>query len=305
MRAVRFDRYGGDEVLEVRDVPTPSAGPGRVLVRVRAAAINPGEIAIREGALHDRWPATFPSGEGTDLAGVVEEVGDGVTGLSPGDEVVGWTEERASHAEFVAVPAEQLTAKPPELSWETAGTLFVAPMAGYALVQAAAPQAGETIVVSGAAGGVGSVAVQLAARTGATAIGLAGEHNHGWLRSRGIVPVRYGDGQAERIREAAPGGVDALADSFGGGYADLGIELGVAPERISTVIDYEAVERLGIVGTGSHQIGTAEILAEIAGLVADGSLEIPIARVYPLEEVRDAFRELGERHTRGKIVLVM
>jgi NADPH:quinone reductase-like Zn-dependent oxidoreductase len=305
MRAVRFDRYGGDEVLEVRDVPTPSAGPGRVLVRVRAAAINPGEIAIREGALHDRWPATFPSGEGTDLAGVVEEVGDGVTGLSPGDEVVGWTEERASHAEFVAVPAEQLTAKPPELSWETAGTLFVAPMAGYALVQAAAPQAGETIVVSGAAGGVGSVAVQLAARTGATAIGLAGEHNHGWLRSRGIVPVRYGDGQAERIREAAPGGVDALADAFGGGYADLGIELGVAPERISTVIDYEAVERLGIVGTGSHQIGTAGILAEIAGLVADGSLEIPIARVYPLEEVRDAFRELGERHTRGKIVLVM
>jgi NADPH:quinone reductase-like Zn-dependent oxidoreductase len=276
-----------------------------VLVRVRAAAINPGEIAIREGALHDRWPATFPSGEGTDLAGVVEEVGDGVTGFSPGDEVVGWTEERASHAEFVAVPAEQLTGKPPELSWETAGTLFVAPMAGYALVQAAAPQAGETIVVSGAAGGVGSVAVQLAARTGATAIGLAGEHNHGWLRSRGIVPVRYGDGQAERIREAAPGGVDALADAFGGGYADLGIELGVAPERISTVIDYEAVERLGIVGTGSHQIGTAGILAEIAGLVADGSLEIPIARVYPLEEVRDAFRELGERHTRGKIVLVM
>jgi NADPH:quinone reductase-like Zn-dependent oxidoreductase len=305
MRAVRFDSYGGDEVLEVRDVEDPVAGPGRVLVRVRAAALNPGEISIREGLLHDRWPATFPSGQGTDLAGVVEAVGDGVSSFSAGDEVLGWTEERASQAELVAVPQEQLIAKPEALSWETAGTLFVAPMAAYAVIQAAAPQAGETIVVSGAAGGVGSIAVQLAARTGATVIGLAGERNHAWLRSHGIVPVQYGEGQAARIRAAAPGGVHALADTFGGGYADLGIELGVPPERIGTIIDFAAVDRLGIVGTGSHQVGTPEILAEIAGLVADGELEIPIARVYPLEEVRDAVRELAERHTRGKIVLVM
>ena len=187
MKAVRFDGYGGVDVLEVREVEDPVAGPGRVLVAVRAAGINPGEIAIREGRLHERWPATFPSGEGSDLAGVVRAVGDGVTAFAPGDEVLGWTEERASHAELVAVPENQLTAKPAPLSWEAAGSLFVAASAAYASVQAVAPQAGETVVVSGAAGGVGSIAVQLARRTGATVIGLAGEHNHEWLRSHEVV----------------------------------------------------------------------------------------------------------------------
>jgi NADPH:quinone reductase-like Zn-dependent oxidoreductase len=304
MRAVRFDEYGSVDVLEVRDVEDPAAGPGRVLVAVRAAGINPGEISIREGLLHDRWPATFPSGEGTDLAGVVQMVGDGVTEFAAGDEVLGWTEERASHAELVAVPADQLTAKPPSLSWEVAGSLFVVAFAALASVQAVAPQAGETVVVSAAAGGVGSVAVQLAKRTGATVIGLAGERNHDWLRSRDIVPVTYGDGQAERIREAAPGAIDAFIDTFGGGYVDLAIELGVAPQRINTIIDYAAVERLGVHSEGTHAIASAAKLAELAELVADGSLEIPIARTFPLDQVRDAFRELAARHTHGKIVLL-
>jgi NADPH:quinone reductase-like Zn-dependent oxidoreductase len=304
MKAVRFDEYGGVDVLEVREVEDPVVGPGRVLVEVRAAGINPGEISIREGQLHERWPATFPSGEGTDLAGVVQAVGDGVTEFAPGDEVLGWTEERASHAELVAVPADQLTAKPASLPWEVAGSLFVAGMAGYASVQAVAPQAGETVVVSAAAGGVGSVAAQLARRTGATVIGLASEHNHDWLRRHDIVPVTYGDGQAERIREAAHGTVDAFIDTFGGGYVDLAIELGVAPERINTIIDYAAVERLGVNAQGTHAIATAPLLAELAGLVADGSLEIPIARTYPLDQVHDAYRELGKRHSHGKIVLL-
>jgi NADPH:quinone reductase-like Zn-dependent oxidoreductase len=277
MKAVRFDEYGGDEVLEVREVDPPVAGPGRVLVRVRAAAINPGETAIREGALAELYPTTFPSGEGSDLAGVVEALGDGVSGFAVGDEVLGWTDERGSHAELVAVPADHLIPKPEGVSWEVAGSLFVAPLAGYAAVQAAAPKAGEVVVVSGAAGGVGSVAVQLARRTGATAIGLASESNHDWLRSRDVVPVTYGDGQADRIRAAAGGRVDAFVDTFGDGYADLAIELGVAPERISTVIDFGAVERLGIHGTGSSQIASTKVLAEVAGLVADGSLEIPVA----------------------------
>ena len=177
MKAVRFDEYGGVDVLEVREVEDPVAGPGRVLVAVKAAGINPGELAIREGRLHARWPAKFPSGEGTDLAGVVRAVGDGVTVFSAGDEVLGWTEERASHAELVAVPADQLTAKPASVPWEVAGSLFVVAMAAYASVQAVAPQVGETVVVSAAAGGVGSVAVQLARRTGATVIGLASESN--------------------------------------------------------------------------------------------------------------------------------
>jgi len=304
MRAVRFDAYGGIDVLEVREVEDPGAGPGRVLVAVKAAGINPGEIAIREGFLHERWPATFPSGEGTDLAGVVASLGDGVSKFAVGDEVLGWTEERASHAELVAVPADQLTAKPPSVPWEVAGSLFVVAFAAYASVDAVAPQAGETVVVSAAAGGVGSIAVQLARRTGASVIGLAGESNHDWLRRHDIVPVRYGDGQGERIREAAHGPIDALIDTFGGGYVDLAIELGVAPQRINTIIDYDAVQRLGVHAQGTHAVATAPLLAEIVGLVADGSLELPIARTFPLDQVRDAFRELAGRHSHGKIVLL-
>lgn len=304
MRAVRFDRYGGVDVLEVREVEDPEVTPGSVLVAVKAAGVNPGEIGIREGRLHERWPATFPSGEGTDLAGVVRSVGERVSAFSEGDEVLGWTEQRASHAELVAVPSDQLTAKPASVSWEVAGSLFVAGMAAYACVQAVEPQRGETIVVSGASGGVGSLAVQLARRTGATVIGLASERNHDWLREHDIVPVRYGEGQDERIREAAGGAVDGFIDTFGGGYVDLAIQLGVDPARVNTIIDFEAVQRHGVQAQGTHAIATAALLAELVELAAGGELEVPIARVFPLEEVRDAYRELADRHTRGKIVLV-
>jgi NADPH:quinone reductase-like Zn-dependent oxidoreductase len=304
MKAVRFDKYGGLDVLEVREVDDPLAGPEQVLVAIKAAGLNPGEVAIREGYLDARFPATFPSGEGTDLAGVVQAVGEGVGAFAAGNEVLGWTEERASHAQLVVVPADQLTAKPTAVPWEVAGSLFVVAFAADASVQAVAPQAGETVVVSAAAGGVGSVAVQLARATGATVIGLAGEHNHDWLRNHDVVPVTYGDGQAERIREASGGTVDAFIDTFGGGYVDLAIELGVSPDRINTIADFEAVERLGVHGQGTHAIANAERLAELAGMVADGSLEIPIARTFPLEQVRDAYRELEQRHTHGKIVLL-
>jgi len=155
-----------------------------------------------------------------------------------------------------------------------------------------------------AAGGVGFGVAQLARRTGATVIGLASEPNHDWLRGHGIVPVAYGDGQAERVRAAAGGEVDAMIDTFGGGYVDLAIELGVAPERINTIIDYEAVERLGVHGQGTHAIASAELLTKLAGLVADGSIEIPIARTFPLDQVRDAYAELAARHSHGKIVLL-
>jgi NADPH:quinone reductase-like Zn-dependent oxidoreductase len=301
---VRFDHYGGTEVLEVRDVERPSPAPGEALVEVRAAAINPGEIMVREGFLHEMWPATFPSGEGSDLAGVVAELGPGVNGFAVGDAVLGWTDGRASHAEFVAVPATQLTAKPDALPWEVAGSLFVAPLAAYASVKAVAPAAGEVIVVSAAAGGVGSVAVQLALRTGATVIGLASEPNHAWLRSRGAVAVAYGDGQADRIREASGGRVDALIDTHGGGYVDLALELGVPIARINTIADFPAVERLGVSAEGTGSVASIDVVRELAALAADGSLEIPIARTYPLAEVREAYAELAQRKTHGKIVLV-
>jgi NADPH:quinone reductase-like Zn-dependent oxidoreductase len=304
MRAVRFDNYGGIDVLEVRDVEDPVPGPSEVLVAVKAAALNPGEIAIREGRMHERFPATFPSGQGTDLAGLVRAMGDGVENLSEGDEVLGWTEQRASQAELVVVPADQLTPKPAEVPWEVAGSLFVAGMAAYNSVDAVAPQAGEAVVVSAAAGGVGSIAVQLARRSGALVIGLASEANHDWLRAHDVVPVTYGEGQAARIREAAHGTVNALIDTFGGGYVALALDLGVPRERINTIADFEAVGRFGVKSQGTHSNASAGRLAELVALVAEGELEVPIARTFDLDEVRDAYTALADRHTHGKIVLM-
>lgn len=304
MRAVRFDRYGERDVLQVVEVPDPEPAAGEVLVRVRAAGINPGEAAIRRGLLHDRWPASFPSGEGSDFAGVVERAGEGVEGWRAGEESIGWTDARASHAELVTAPQEHLTRRPPQVPWEVAGALYVVGATSWAAVQAVAPEPGETVVVSAAAGGVGSLAVQLARRAGARVIGLAGPANHEWLREQGVLPVAHGDGLEQRLRDAAPEGIDAFVDTFGGGYVDLAVRLGVRPERIDTIIDYEAAERHGAKTEASQQGSKAEVLAELAELIARGELELPIAATYPLERVRDAYEQLERRHTRGKIVLL-
>jgi NADPH:quinone reductase-like Zn-dependent oxidoreductase len=303
-KAVRFDEYGDVDVLQVVDVERPVPGPGQALIRVRAAAINPGETAIRLGLMHDRWPATFPSGQGSDLAGVVDDVGPGVTGIAVGDEVIGFTHARASHAEVVAVDAANLVPKPAGVPWEVAGSLFVAGTTAWAAVHAVAPQEGETVVVSGAAGGVGSIAVQLAAGAGATVVGLASEPHHGWLRDHGVVPVTYGEGVADRIRRAAGGRVDAVVDTFGTGYVDLAIDLGVPPDRIDTIRDWEAAERHGTKTDGNLAGGRPEVLAELARLVDEGRLDVPIAGTYPLADVRDAVRQVDGRHTLGKVVLV-
>jgi NADPH:quinone reductase-like Zn-dependent oxidoreductase len=304
-KAVQYDRYGDIDVLEVRDVERPRPGAGEVLVEVKAAAINPGEAMIRRGALHDRWPTTFPSGQGSDLAGVVAEVGNGVDTFAVGDEVLGFTDNRASQAQFVAVPAEQLTAKPPEVSWEIAGALYVAGTTAYAAVRAVALKPGDTVAVAGAAGGVGSIAVQLAKRAGATVLGIAGPSNDEWLATHGVTPVNYGDGLAKRLRDATPDGqIDAFLDFFGGGYVELAVtEVGVDAERVDTIIDFPAIERFGVRGEGNADAADVTVLAELADLVAAGELEVPVAEVYPLDQVRHAFRRLEQRHTRGKIVL--
>jgi NADPH:quinone reductase-like Zn-dependent oxidoreductase len=303
-KAVRFQGYGGIDVLDVVDVERPVPGPGQVLVAVRAAAVNPGEAAIREGEFAQRWPATFPSGQGSDLAGVVVEVGAGVDGYAVGDEVIGYTNDRASHAEFVLVDRENLTPRPAGVPWEAAGSLYVAGTTAWAAVRAVSLEPGDTVVVSGAAGGVGSIAVQLARLAGATVIGLASAPHHEWLAAHGVVPVAYGPGVAERIREASGGRVDALVDTFGSGYVDLALELGVRPDRVDTIIDFDAAARHGVKTDGNMVGASSEVLAELAGLVDKGALEIPIARVYPLAEVRGAYRDLARRHTLGKIVLV-
>jgi NADPH:quinone reductase-like Zn-dependent oxidoreductase len=303
-RAVRFEQYGGSDVLDVVDVETPTLKSGQVLVRVKAAGINPGEAKIREGLLRELYPATFPSGEGSDLAGVVDQVGPGVEGVAVGDEVIGFTDERASHAELVAVDAKNSTPRPPNVPWEVAGSLFVTGATAYAAVRAVSAGKGDTVVVAGGAGGVGSLAVQLAVLAGATVVGLAGESNHQWLRDHGAIPVSYGEGVEERIREAAPQGVDAFIDTVGGGYVELALELGVAPDRIDTIADFQAAQKYGVKTEGNAVGASAATLAELARLISEGKLEVSIADVYPLDRVRQAFDELAKGHTRGKIVLV-
>jgi NADPH:quinone reductase-like Zn-dependent oxidoreductase len=304
VKAVRFDEYGGIDVLKVVDVPRPIAGPGQVLVQVKAAGINPGEAKIRDGLLHSRWPATFPSGQGSDLAGIVAETGPGVTGIEAGDEVIGWTDNRASQAEYVIVEPEQLTPKPPAVPWDVAGALFVAGATAYAAVQAVELTDGDTVVVSAAAGGVGSIAVQLARRAGATVIGLASEDNHAWLSAHGVIPVSYGDGVDGRLRKAAEQ-VDAFIDTHGGDYVELALELGIERSRIDTIANFPAVEKYGVKAAGNAAGASAGVLAELASLIAAGQLEVPITATFPLGQVQDAYRRLAQGHLLGKIVLIV
>lgn len=303
-RAVRFDRYGGRDVLYVADIDMPSPGPGEVLVEVRAAGINPGEAGIRVGAMHEIFPATFPSGEGSDLAGVVLVVGPEVTEFAVGDEVMGFSLRRSSHATHAVVPVGQLIPKPPQLSWEVAGSLYVVGCTAYAAVRAVAPQAGETVAVSAAAGGVGSLVVQLLVRRGARVLGIASQNSADWLRAHDVTPVEYGDGLEARLREAAPNGIDAFIDLFGPDYVQLAVDLGVAPERIETIIAFEKAGEVGAKTEGSVDASTPEVLAEMADLVAGGAIDFDIAATYPLDQVADAFAELEQRHTHGKIVLL-
>ena len=301
MKAVRFDRYGDIDVLRVTDLPTPEPAQGEALVKVKAASINPGEAKIRAGLLHAMWPATFPSGEGSDFAGIVAKLGSAATGLAAADEVIGFTNRRASHAEYVVVEVANLTRKPANVSWEVAGSLPIAGSTAYAAVRAVSLKPGDTVAVSGAAGGVGSIAVQLAKRAGASVIGIAGPGNHDWLMAHGIRPVAYGDGLSDRLRAAR---LDAFIDNHGDGYVKLAVDLGLAPERINTIIDFPAVQQYRVKAEGSQTALNAAVLAELARLVAASELEVPIAATFPLAEVRSAFALLEKGHTRGKIVLL-
>ena len=305
-RAVRFDHYGGIDVLNVVEVPRPAPGDGELLVAVKAAAINPGEAKIRDGLLDEMFPATFPSGEGSDLAGVVEEIGPGVTGFAPGDEVIGFTDNRASHAELVLVEAANAVPRPSAVPWEVAGSLFVAGTTACAMVRAVAVAPGDVVAVAGATGGVGSIAVQLAKRAGAAVIGIAGERHREWLSSHGVDWIPYGEGIEERLRSATPrdGRIDAMLDASGEGYVELALKLGVARDRIDTIADFAAVQKYGVKADGTAAVAATPVLRELAGLIADGELEVPVAAAYPLDEVREAYRALAEEHPLGKIVLM-
>jgi NADPH:quinone reductase-like Zn-dependent oxidoreductase len=236
---------------------------------------------------------------------VVAELGPGVSSFAVGGEVIGFSRRRFSQAKYVAVPANQLTPRPATVPWEVAGSLFVAGGTAYAAVRAVRLAPGDTAAIAGAAGGVGSIAVQLAGRAGATVLGIAGPSNDVWLAGHGAIPVNYGGDLPARLRAAAPSGhVDALLDFFGGGYVAMAIEeLSLPPDRVDTIADFDAVKRFGVQSAGGADAATAAVVAELAELAARGALEVPIAGVFALDKVREAYRQLELRHTRGKLVL--
>ncbi|NUR93818.1 MAG: NADP-dependent oxidoreductase [Kribbellaceae bacterium] len=302
MRAVVFEEYGDPGVLRVQDVAEPHAGPGQVRIKVQAAGVNPYDTKIRRGFTKDFAPAKFPAVPGFEVAGVVDEAGAGAA-FAVGDEVVGWS-AGGSYAEYAL--GGNVTRKPAGLSWEQAVGLPVAGETSQRVLDLLEVKPGETILIHGAAGAVGSVAVQLAVAAGLTVIGTASAANHDYLRTIGAIPVAYGDGLLERVREAAPQGVDAVFDTAGQGGLEESIELRGGTGRIVTIADFGAAG-LGIQtssgGTGTPEQVRAALDAQLAA-AADGKLTIRIAATFPLAEA-SAAQELSESgHARGKIVVL-
>jgi NADPH:quinone reductase-like Zn-dependent oxidoreductase len=304
-KSVQLSNYGGVGQLRIVDVAQPQPEAGQVIVRVIAAGTNPGEISIREGYLKEMFPKDFPFGQGTDFSGRVESVGAGVSGHAPGDEVLGWTDQRAAQAHYVASDPAHLIPKPPALDWYRAGSLFVVATTAVAAVNAVSLKPGDVVAISGAAGGVGSLASQLARRAGARVIGIASDDNVAFLRSVGVEHIAYGDGLADRLRAAAPTRVNAFIDLFGAGYLEIAVELGVSRDRINTIIDFAGAQKYGVKTDGSAAAASREALASIADLIAWGEIVMPLTAIYPFAMLHDAYIELARRKARGKIVLAL
>ncbi|MEU9126730.1 NADP-dependent oxidoreductase [Kitasatospora sp. NPDC048540] len=308
MKAIAIRTYGGPDVVEYTELPDPKVGPDSVLVRVKAAGVNPVDWQIREGRLDGLMDVHFPLIMGWDLAGVVQGVGGAVTEFRPGDEVIGYVRkdavEHGTYAELVSAPVRTLARKPAALDWAQAGGLPLAGLtARQSLVGALALKPGELLLVHGAAGGVGCLAVQLAVAIGARVIGTAGPRNHDFLRSLGAEPVAHGEGLAERLRALAPDGVDAALDLVGGGEPlEISAQLVADPSRLASVVDY------GVVALGGHYVFVrpdAEGLAELAALADAGKLRVPVASTFPLAQAASAQALNAEGRTRGKIVLLV
>jgi len=300
-RSIAFTEYGDSGVLQVLDRELPEPGPGQIRIAVRAAGVNPIDWKIRAGLMAEVFPTEFPAVPGGDVAGVVDAIGEGVSGFAAGDEVLG--SGIGGYAEFVLADPAKLTRKPESLSWELAAALPVVVNTAYRALNLLDLQEGETLLVDGAAGGVGTIAVQLAVARGLTVVGTASEANHDYLRSLGAVPVQYGEGLAERVRAVAPQGIDASFDASGQSLATL-VELTGRPKRVVTIAAADAADHGVRFTSGSPAEQVPGSLAEGAALAAEGKLTLPISRVYPLAEAAAAQDESQAGHVRGKLVLV-
>jgi len=307
-RAVIYEKFGGPEVLELRDVPEPHAGPCEVRVRVAAAGLNPmdwGISSIPEAAA--MFGVTVPSGFGYDFAGVVDEAGAGATGFAAGDRVYGGAMAKAA-ADFLVMktPAPApgaLFHTPDGISDEVAAVLPVAGLTAAAALAAIGLRSGDTVLVGGAAGGVGVFAVQLAKLAGATVIATASQRTFEFLRQLGAQPVAYGPGLADRVRRLAPDGVTAATDLFGTETAETALALGVPPERISTIAAGPNPPG-GVRATGGSEAGPAD-LERITDAIVAGEITVPIATTFPIEQIRDAVALQAGRHVHGKIVITL
>ncbi|MBI5160481.1 MAG: NADP-dependent oxidoreductase [Micrococcales bacterium] len=306
-RAVRFPRFGGPEVLEVVDLPEPHAGAGQVRVRVHAAGLNPTDWKSLSGSV-GHYAVQLPSGNGNDFAGVVDEVGVGVAGLAAGDRVFGGWRFHAQADHLVLAP-ERLVPVPDGLDLIVAATLDIVGRTALAALAEVRVVAGETVLVSGASGGLGQLVTQLAVQAGAHVLGTGSEASRERIQALGAEWIPYGPGLAERLREASrPGpdgraGIDAVLDCAGHGTVAAAIEAGVAPARINTNADPAAIARFGIRNAGGHTAPSPEPLRDLAERIAAGGIDIRVAAQYPLERVRDAYTELMRDHPGGKIVL--
>lgn len=299
MLAAQFHSYGGPEVLEIDEAPEPHAGPGQVRITVRAASINPVDWKVRAGFMADFSPLTFPAIGGSDAAGVVDEVGEGVDGLSVGDEVFGLGS--ATDAELAVLSA--FVKKPASIDWAEAAALGVAGETAVRGLDLLSVGAGSTVLIDGGAGGVGAVAVQVAAARGAKVIATASERNHGFLRDLGAEPVLYGDGMPDRVRAVAPDGVDAVFDVVGKTPVTDLIELAPDPQHVVSIANFGAAEH-GARVTGGGEGNPVEALATVARLAEEGRLKIEV-QTFALADIAEAQRLSQAGHVRGKLALVL
>lgn len=302
MNAIVFSEPGPPDVLHLSEVDDPEARPGQVRVRVRAAGVQPADLAVRRGWAPPGATLQLPQTPGNEFAGTIDGVGHGVADFTVGDEVLGFT-TLGSYAELVAVDAAQVVLKPPSMPWEVAGALSASGQTAHTALEDLAVGAGETVLVHAAGGGVGSMAVQLARHRGARVIGTGRPASHDHLRSLGAVPVTYGDGLAERVRTLAPDGVDAALDAVGGEALAVSVELVEDRARIGTLVDFAGAARLGVRALRSRR--SAARLTDLVDLYREGVLHVPIWRTFTLADAGAAHREVATGHARGKVVLLV
>ncbi|WP_432015724.1 NADP-dependent oxidoreductase [Streptomyces cucumeris] len=297
--AIAFSEYGAPEVLRLSEVTPPEPGPGQVRIRVRAASVNPLDMKIRSGLMAAAIPARFPVVPGLDAAGVVDAVGEGAE-AAVGDEVLGAT-VGGSYGEHALL--ERPVAKPAALSWEVAASLVTVGRTASRVLAQLGVYEGRTLLVHGAAGSVGFLAVQLAVARGITVIGTVGEHDIERVTALGATAVRYGDGWAQRVKAVAPQGVDFVLDASGAGVLADSVTLTGDSAHVITIADMSAAQHgVRFSSGGADQAG--ESLSELVRMAADGRLTLPIWRTYPLAEAARAHRDLEARRNRGKVVLL-